>query len=123
MAKAKVYLKSGQCFDVAAEKIACKYNTITGELTSFKYEGATEFPIYLDVSQVAAVVQLLGNESGGVDDAESVPIVRCKNCLYWVSGSNECESWEWCKMLNTDMPPNGFCYLGDRKDDDDDKTD
>ena len=43
--------------------------------------------------------------------------------MYWVSGKNECESWEWCKMLNTDMPPNGFCYLGDRKDDDDDKTD
>lgn len=69
MAKVKVYLKSGQCFDVAAEKILCKYNTITGELTSFKYEGATEFPIYLDVNQVAAVVQLLDNESGGAGDA------------------------------------------------------
>lgn len=31
-----------------------------------------EFPIYLDVNQVAAVVQLLDNESGGADDAESV---------------------------------------------------
>lgn len=28
MVKAKVYLKSGQCFDVAAEKVVCKYNTI-----------------------------------------------------------------------------------------------
>lgn len=69
MAKVKVYLKSGQCFDVVAEEIACKYNTITGELTSFKYEGATESPIYLDVNQVAAVVQLPDNESGGADDA------------------------------------------------------
>lgn len=57
------------------------------------------------------------------DVVETAPIVRCENCMYWVSGKNECESWEWCKMLNTDMPPNGFCYLGDRKDDDDDKTD
>lgn len=45
---------------------------ITGGLTSFKYEGAVEFPIYLDVNQVAAVVQILDNESGGADDAESV---------------------------------------------------
>lgn len=68
MVKAKVYLKSGQCFDVSAKKIVCKYDTITGGLISFKYEGATEFPIYLDVNQVAAVVQLLDNESGGVEN-------------------------------------------------------
>nr|DAH31969.1 MAG TPA: hypothetical protein [Caudoviricetes sp.] len=68
MVKAKVYLKSGQCFDVAAEKIVCKYNTITGGLTSFKYEGAVEFPIYLDITQVAAIVQLQDDESGGADD-------------------------------------------------------
>lgn len=55
-------------------------------------------------------------KAGGKDDAvEAVPIVRCENCLFWVCGENECESWEWCKMLNTDMPPNGFCYLGERK--------
>lgn len=72
MVKVKVYLKSGQCFDVAAENIVCKYDTITGGLISFKCKGAVEFPIYLDVDQVAAVVQLLDNESGGVDDAESV---------------------------------------------------
>lgn len=69
MVKAKVYLKSGQCFDVAAEKIVCKYNTLTGELTSFKYEGATEYPIYLDVTQVVAVVQLQDDESGGAENA------------------------------------------------------
>lgn len=57
------------------------------------------------------------DKDGGEEDVvETVPVVRCENCLYWVSGKNECESWEWCKMLNTDMPPNGFCYLGDRKD-------
>ena len=31
MAKAKVYLKSGQCFDVVAEEIACKYGTLNGK--------------------------------------------------------------------------------------------
>lgn len=56
MVNAKVYLKTGQSFDVVAKKIWCKYNTITGELTSFKYEDGLEVPIYLDVTQVVAVV-------------------------------------------------------------------
>lgn len=51
--------------------------------------------------------------------AEPVPTVRCKNCLYWVSGENECESWEWCKMLNTDMPADGFCKYGAREEEND----
>lgn len=46
-------------------------------------------------------------------DAEAV--VRCEDCMYWVSGKNECESWEWCKMLDRDMPPHAFCSLGARK--------
>ena len=68
MVKAKVYLKTGQSFDVVAKKIWCKYNTITGELTSFKYEGGLEVPIYLDVTQVVAVVQLQDDEGENVGD-------------------------------------------------------
>lgn len=64
MVKAKVYLKTGQSFDVVAKKIWCKYSTITGELTSFKYEEGLEVPIYLDVTQVAAVVQFQDDEGG-----------------------------------------------------------
>lgn len=63
MTKAKVYLKTGQCFDVVAEKIVCKYNTLTGELTSFKYEDGIEGPLYLDITQVIAVVQLQDDKS------------------------------------------------------------
>lgn len=63
MVKAKVYLKTGQSFDVVAKKIWCKYSPITGELTSFKYEDGLEVPIYLDVTQVVAVVQLQDVES------------------------------------------------------------
>ena len=68
MVKVKVYLKTGQCFDVVAKKIWCKYNTITGELTSFKYEDGLEFPIYLDVTQVVAVVHLQDDEGENVSD-------------------------------------------------------
>ena len=67
MVKAKVYLKTGQSFDVVAKKIWCKYNTITGELTSFKYEDGLEVPIYLDLTQVVAVVQFQNDE--GENDA------------------------------------------------------
>ena len=62
MTKVKIYLKSGRCFDVVAKKVECKYDTFTGELTSFKYEDGVEVPIYLDVTQVAAVVQFQDDE-------------------------------------------------------------
>ena len=55
----RVFLKSGQSFDVRAEKGVCKYNSVTGELSSFKYEGAVAgIPIYLDIGQVEAIVQV-----------------------------------------------------------------
>lgn len=55
----RVFLKSGQSFDVRAEKGVCKYNSVTGELTSFKYENAVAgIPIYLDIGQVEAIVQV-----------------------------------------------------------------
>ena len=69
MTKAKVYLKTGQCFDVVAEEIVCEYSALTGELTSFKYEDGIEVPIYLDITQVAAVVQL--RNDGGKNDASN----------------------------------------------------
>lgn len=58
-----------------------------------------------------------GRQKGGSEDdhTEVVTIVRCEYCLFWESGENECESWEWCKMLNTDMPADGFCKYGARK--------
>lgn len=51
-----------------------------------------------------------------IPTVDAVPVVRCEECLFWKSGENECESWEWCMMLNRDMPPHAFCNLGVRKD-------
>lgn len=56
---------------------------------------------------------------GDCDDCplpDAVQVVRCEDCLFWKSGKNECESWEWCTMLDRDMPPHAFCNLGVRKD-------
>ena len=63
----RVYLKSGQRFDVCAEDVKCGYNRLTGELTSFNYTDAVSgIPVYLDIGRVEAVVQLKAR--GGGDD-------------------------------------------------------
>ena len=68
----RVYLKSGQHFDVCAENFKCKYNGLTGELTSFSYTGAVSgIPIYLNIEEVEAVVQLKAC-GGGDDESEEV---------------------------------------------------
>lgn len=67
MTVVRVYLESGQHFDVRAESVKCRYNGLTGELTSFNYTGASAgIPIYLNIEKVEAVVQLTAH--GGVDD-------------------------------------------------------
>lgn len=64
MTKMKVYLKSGQCFNVIAKRFSYKYDSLTGKLASFKYEDAVEAPIYLDITQVVAIVQCQGDKGG-----------------------------------------------------------
>lgn len=68
MTVVRVYLKSGQHFDVYAEDVECKYNGLKGELTSFSYTGAVSgIPVYLNIREVEAVVQL--KAQGGESDA------------------------------------------------------
>lgn len=58
-----------------------------------------------------------------IDDAptiDAVPVVRCKDCLYWQSGENECEKWEYCAIHNIDIGPHSFCSYGERKEDEGD---
>lgn len=57
MATVRVYLKTGGYFDVEADIVRCKRNN-AGELVHFSCEGtSTGLPLYLDLNQVAAVVQ------------------------------------------------------------------
>lgn len=59
----RVFLKSGQSFDLRAESGNCSYNTITGELMSFKYDNAVAgIPIYLNPTQVEAIVQVYNGD-------------------------------------------------------------
>ena len=47
---------------------------------------------------------------------DAVEVVRCKDCLYWQSGENECEKWEYCTFHNIGIGPYSFCSYGERKD-------
>lgn len=67
----RVYLKSGRSFDIKADIVSCKRNTITGELVSLSCERtAAGLPLYLDLDQVAAVVQATA-EGGDNCDKEA----------------------------------------------------
>lgn len=58
MDKFTVVLKNGFSFTTACENVTITYSTITGEACKLKYEGARKnIPIYIDVSQIAAVIQ------------------------------------------------------------------
>lgn len=56
--KIRVILKSGNEFVVECKKVSVSYSTVTGTMTKFAYEGCKKNnPLYLDISQVAAVLQ------------------------------------------------------------------
>lgn len=58
-------------------------------------------------------------------DEDAVPVVRCKDCRYgyhWFETRNGItDSWIECRNpngLNRDVSEDGYCYCGERKDDD-----
>lgn len=46
---------------------------------------------------------------------DAVPVVRCRECVYWASGANEDESWEYCYWFESEIDGNEFCSYGERK--------
>lgn len=55
----RIFLKSGQYFDVIADKISCIRNKVTGEFLGLSYTGCIAgIPLYLDCTSIEAVVQL-----------------------------------------------------------------
>lgn len=54
----RIILKSGNEFVMVCDELVCVHNKLDGTLTSIKYEGATSnIPLYIDMEQVAAVLQ------------------------------------------------------------------
>lgn len=50
---------------------------------------------------------------------DAVEVVRCRNCMYWQSGENEAEKWEYCKFHDIDIGPYSFCSYGERREEND----
>ena len=46
---------------------------------------------------------------------DAVEVVRCEDCIYWQSGENEAEKWEYCALHNHKVGPHAFCSYGERK--------
>ena len=64
----RVILRNGAEFTVKAEDLSIERNTITGELVSYSFTGITENkPCYLNISEVAAIVRLLSDETQNHD--------------------------------------------------------
>lgn len=58
MSKFIIVLKNGFSFDMDCENVIVTYSTLTCEASKINYEGCTHnIPIYLDVTQLAAVIQ------------------------------------------------------------------
>lgn len=56
MQKFTIVFKSGAKVDMEANNAKTSHNTLTGELTNFKYEGATKnVPLYVNLSEVAGI--------------------------------------------------------------------
>lgn len=56
--KFKIVLRNGYSFDMECEHIKVSYSTLTGGASKMEYEGCIHgMPVYLDVSELAAVIQ------------------------------------------------------------------
>lgn len=45
---------------------------------------------------------------------DAVPVIRCKECVYWQSDENEAEKWEYCRRHHIGIGPHSFCSYGER---------
>lgn len=73
-----------------------------------------------------ALIKYANNSTVGIDAndiarfprVDAVPVVRCRECVHWATGTNEEESWEYCTLLDHEIDGDRFCAYGERKDGD-----
>lgn len=62
----RVILKSGAEFTTVVKNYSVKWSTLDTSLTSFHTEGCVEnFPVFVDLNEVAAIVRVFSNEERG----------------------------------------------------------
>ena len=50
---------------------------------------------------------------------DAVPVVRCRECRYVDIGSNDAEAWCDCTIFGAGVSEDGYCWLGQRREDSD----
>ena len=47
---------------------------------------------------------------------DAVEVVRCKDCMFYNHGENDCESWSACeRVYYIDVSENDFCSYGEKE--------
>lgn len=70
MKKVNVYLKSGRGITVVCERIISHLSR-TGKLINYEFIGVKQNnPLYIDITDVSAVVEEMGNEDGNARESE-----------------------------------------------------
>lgn len=55
-----------------------------------------------------------------IEDAltiDAVPVVRCKECKWFIDDHNEVDGWMTCTLLRQEVDKEWFCRDGERKND------
>ena len=67
---------------------------------------------------------IIENAIKNAPEVDAVEVVRCKDCKHYhqyrVGKSTDLCEWGKCKLISmdVDMPENGYCCFGERKDND-----
>lgn len=96
------------------KSIVAERDKIPRTVPSASYELVAEKPFHHGNSMRGGIRKALRciEQAPTVD---AVPVVRCEKCLYWQSGENECEKWEYCTLHNIGIGPHSFCSYGERE--------
>lgn len=86
---------------------------------------------YIRLSYVESRLEVLRDRCGNEDMAfalnwalrlikdtpqdDLVTLICCKDCIHHDAGENECESWNYCKILGKDVSDDWFCKSGKKK--------
>lgn len=62
------------------------------------------------------------NKELWIKDPDLVKVVRCKNCKNWTDAVRGCtDHVKFCSIGYYMITENGYCYFGERKEDEQDK--
>lgn len=65
---------------------------------------------YSDTYDKACIIGVLEEQQ----PIDAVPVVRCKECRWWVERHPRLEI-PWCRQMHLDREADGYCEMGERR--------